>query len=620
MTRNRLPLYIFFSLLSLSAPVLAQTEDEILEQADVEELTEEAYSRIMERLADSHAGGRHSLVVRYDQCLNRREGYRHVTQSRRDQSKAYLGDPSHQTIRYNYRQDAASGTNWRAGLVLDKGAGERWSYKPPFADSFSLYAAFSKGSGWLRQGLVGRYRLRMGSGLLCNQQFSLGKNIYAATFFNRSAYLSPHTSAFEDGFMQGAALRLRLGKHWEVIPFVSLRQLDGSLTGDTLTSWTTDGNHRTQKEVNKRNNAWMTNAGISARWMDEWYEVSVNMLYTQFDKTFYRPICTYNKHYFRGHKLLQSSVDYEVRWLGFHLKGETAIDDSQGWATVNGLHRTVFDAWSIAAFYRQYSNSYRQLLASSISESSSMQGERGASLLLSGPLSAYWTLDIAAERFQFTKAQYGINQASEGYETTARIHYDKEEESTYKGKNGKEKASTQTLAFSLRYRLKAKYKNNTQTSTPNDLTPYYRHAVDARLNWNARTGLLLKTQMHVKVYRTGLKSQADTGLAISQTAGWRRTDFPLQAEIQGTWFKAEDYNCRIYLSEKSVLYGFGLPMLYGKGFRLSCCVVYKLNRHLALDAKYARTSYSGASTISSGLQQIRGSHQDNLWVQLRVSL
>ncbi len=605
MTKNRLPLYVFFSLLSLSAPVLAQTEDEILEQADVDALTEEAYTRLMERLADSLPGSRHSLVLRYDQCLNRREGYRDATQSRREQSKAYLGDPMHHTIRYDYRQNAASGAGWRAGLVLDKGAGERWSCKPPFADSFSLYAAFSQESGWLRQGLVGRYRLRMGSGLLCNQQFSLGKNIYAAAFFDRSACLSPHTSAVDVGFMQGAALRLRLGRHCEVVPFVSLRQIDGTLTGDTLTSWTTDGNHRTQQEAGKRNNARMTHTGITARWMDEWCEVSVNLLYSRFDKLFYRPLRTYNEHCFRGHKLLQGSVDYEFRWLGFHLKGETAVDDGGGWATVNGLHRTVFDTWSVAAFYRQYSDRYRQLLAGSISESSSMQGERGASLLLSGPLSAHWALDIAAERFQFTKAQYGINRASEGYETTARIHYDKEEAGT---------------SFSLRYRLKAKYRNNTLTSAPDDLTPYFRHAVNARLNWNARTGLLLKTQLHARAYQTGGKGKADTGLAVSQTAGWRRSDSPLQAEIQGTWFRADSYTCRIYLSEKSVLYGFGLPMLYGRGFRLSCSAVYRLNRHLTLDAKYARTSYSAVSAIGTGLQQIRGSHQDNLWVQLRVSL
>ena len=61
-------------------------------------------------------------------------------------------------------------------------------------------------------------------------------------------------------------------------------------------------------------------------------------------------------------------------------------------------------------------------------------------------------------------------------------------------------------------------------------------------------------------------------------------------------------------------YGFGIPMLYGEGSRLSLVAAWRIGHNLNLEAKYARMNYVGAQSISSGLQRIMGHHQDNVWL------
>ena len=606
----RVFLSIIAFLLTVVPPVLAQEADEILSLSDVDELSEAAWLRLLEAEAQQQLSGRHNVIVRYDQCLNRRAGFRNRSTSRTAQSKAYLGDPCHETVRYNYKGKSRGRHLWQAGLVLDKDAGEEWSCKPPFADSFSAYAAYENRTGLLRQVLLGHYRIKTGCGLLCNQQFSLGKNLTSAGFFQHVKGLTAHSSASEDNFMQGAAVHLRLNERWALIPFVSARQIDGTLKNDTLTSWITDGYHRTRNEVAKRRNAWLSHAGLTVRRHGEWYAVSANVLYSHLDKTYQRALLTYNTNCFRGHQLLQGSADYEARWTYFHMKGETAIDDRGGWATVNALRYSFLDAWNLTVLYRQYSKRYRQLLGSSVSESSAMQGERGEMLLLEGPLSRLWDLQLTADFFQFSQAQYDIWQPSEGYELTARVNY----------ASSHEYERPAPFSFSFRYRLKAKYRNNSLTDAATDLTPYYRHSFFAVCNRNTAAGLSLKTQLHGRLYSAQNTGGIQSGWALSQACGWKRAGFPLQAHVQGTWFRADNYDCRLYLSEKNILYGFGLPMLYGEGIRLTCTFICTIRKHLSIDAKYARTVYRHTSAISSGLQQISGNHQDNIWIQMRIVL
>lgn len=590
-------------------------QNELLEQIDVEEFSETQYARLLELMEglmmeqDTFSHIKNTLILRADRCLNRRAGFRNVTTSRQQDNKAYLGDPVHESVRYDL-QVRQGKEQWRTGLVMDKDAGERWRWKPPFSDSFSLYASYQKESGILRRAIVGHYRLQLGNGLLVNQQFTLGKNLLSNSFFRTGQEMSVHSSTTEDGYMQGAAVRLRMTDRLELMPFVSARQIDGTVSEDQLASWATDGYHRTQGENDKRHAAWLSNGGMRVKWKGEWFEIGANLLYSHFNKEYNRPLRTYNTRWFRGKDLLQTSFDYRLQWFGFDCRGEFAIDDKGGWATVDGIQHSLWDDWSATFLFRNYSKTYRQLLASTISESSAMQGETGLTLSAQGSLSRHWKMETYADWFRFSQPQYGIYQPSEGYEISGKLSWNK---------NASHRGDLIPMEGSLRYRIKAKFKNNTLTDAPNDLTPYYRQTLDGVFAVEPMPGLRLKTQIRSRIYSVQNIGGFSSGLAISQALIWQPEESRVKGEMQGAWFNADDYDCRLYLTERNILYGFSLPMLYGRGERLSLTGTCRINRRFTAEAKFVTTHYEKTTTIGSGLQSINGKWKNDLWLQLRAS-
>ncbi|MBQ0058209.1 MAG: hypothetical protein KBT20_11185 [Bacteroidales bacterium] len=545
--------------------IIAQVDD-VIERVDADDMNETQYLRYLEQAYNDTLLDSHMLVVQSN------------LSDKADQS--YLGDMFHHTIRYRCRLSNDSLRRvWNVGFVLDKDAGERFDSRAPFADSYSVYASFESTQGWLRQAMIGNYRVTMGLGLLCNQSFALGKNMATQSMMTGAKPFAVHSSASEDDYMLGAAMRIRLGRHVEVLPFVSARPIDGRLEHDTLMSWSTGGYHRTSSELSRRHTSWITNAGGSVRVFGEWYRVSANVLYTQLQHTYWRPLRAYNNNVFRGHDLLQFSLDYEALWMGMHLKGETAVDDRGGLSSVNAIQGNVFEDWSVTAIYRYYGDTYRQLLGNSIAESSAMQGETGVSVCVDGALTRNVGVSLSADWFHFSQPVYSIYQPSSGYELSAKFIF---------------KPSSSRSSFrqaSLSYRIKSKYRNNTLTATPtDDITPYYRHTINAHSTWQLPIGLTLKSQVRTRLYSAQNTGGVQMGYAASQAVGWHSASDKVRADVQATYFHTDDYDTRLYLSEKNLLYGFSIPMLYGEGERYSMVIHYRPVKRFTIETKYDITT------------------------------
>ena len=108
------------------------------------------------------------------------------------------------------------------------------------------------------------------------------------------------------------------------------------------------------------------------------------------------------------------------------------------------------------------------------------------------------------------------------------------------------------------------------------------------------------------------------GVMLSQEATWKYRWLQINANVG--WFHTDDYNSRIYLYEKSVLYDNTTTMYYGQGIRYALMARAELGKRFTLSAKMGVTNYFDRSTISSGLQQVDKSSMADLLVQLRVTL
>ena len=587
--------FTFFCLLSTSFSAFGQQDsisdwqEQVLSLIDADNFSEASYGRLMEMLGDlelNHSDSifpirlKQDLILSSNLCLNTREGFRNASAEKIQSNKAYRGDPWHHTVRYKMQY----GKTWSAGFVLDKDPGEPFRRGFPSFDSFNGFIAYSPSAVQSRRfriakAIAGNYRVRLGSGLILNQAFSLGKNVQTETFMMSGTAISPHASSDEYNRMLGAVADLRFGR-FSFIPFVSFRPLDAVVKDDTITSIPTDGYHRTLGEENKWHRASVANAGMHLSFSGLWYDIGGNIFYTCFSHTFYRPVRAYNIYYYRGKDLLQGSFDYHLRRFGFELRGETALDHDFNLASVNQVSHSLGEDWKAALSYRYFAPKYQSLYASSISEGSSAQGEQGATLAISGSPFPYWQLLLSADYFRFSNIQYGYDKPFSGVESRFLAQY-----------------TRQKWDVRLSYRLKSK-----QTMS---------HSLDATIACSIIDGLKLKTQLRAK-------ATSEFGYAIAQAINWSREGSPLAADIQGCWFDSPDYSTRLYLSEKNVLYGFAIPMLYGRGIRASATGSYKFGKSVVIELKYSLFHYLDRDCISSGLQMITGANQSNLWLQVRL--
>lgn len=67
---------------------------------------------------------------------------------------------------------------------------------------------------------------------------------------------------------------------------------------------------------------------------------------------------------------------------------------------------------------------------------------------------------------------------------------------------------------------------------------------------------------------------------------------PLTTELQGSYFHTDDYDSRIYIYEKGLLYSFYTPsFLREKVFALAIHFRYDMNKHWTAIAKLGQTIF-----------------------------
>jgi plasmid replication initiation protein len=115
-------------------------------------------------------------------------------------------------------------------------------------------------------------------------------------------------------------------------------------------------------------------------------------------------------------------------------------------------------------------------------------------------------------------------------------------------------------------------------------------------------------------YRHQSSSQ---GILLAQSAGYRFHTIPLQLDMNIAWFCTDDYQSRISMYEKGLLYMFSIPSFYGKGIRYALLARYQFSNRLVIQAKYALTHYWDRNIIGTGYEQINDNQKGDLYLQMR---
>ena len=295
---------------------------------------------------------------------------------RKGDDDGYLGSPYKHSLKYTFTY----GQYVKAGILGSQDAGEPFFTKGNTLgyDFCSFYLQLRK-MGRLKNIVVGRYKAKFGMGLVLNNDFMLGKIASLQQLGSTEYNVRAHSSRMESNYLQGAAATTNVARGLDVTAFVSYRYIDATLNKDsTIATILDDGYHRTQTEMDKKNNSSVTMGGMNINYRHGRFHVGATGIFSHLSRDIHpNTSAIYRMYYAAGNNLWNVSLNYGLVSKKLQLSGETATGDCGALATINTLSYRATGDLDLCALQRFYSKKYYSLYSESFSEGGRVQDESG---------------------------------------------------------------------------------------------------------------------------------------------------------------------------------------------------------------------------------------------------
>lgn len=554
--------------------------------------------------------GKHEIVLRYQQVLEKQQGYEPIEDSLLEQSpnSRYLGSPQKYYARYRFSY--SNKVSW--GLTMEKDAGEEF-FKGSMKQGFDFYSGhiFVRNLGVVKAAGIGDFQAQFGQGLVFWSGLAFGKSSDGVSIKRNAQGLKPYTSVDENRFLRGGGFTLQF-KKFEVTAFGSYKLLDGNISSsnDTLSeqeesvsSIFSSGFHRTPGELQDRQSVTEAVYGGNVSYKGRKLSIGVTAVGYQFSKPIQRSDDLYNIYEFSGKQNSNFGLDYSYIFRNFHFFGEFAMSQNTGFATTHGLLMTVDPRVTITAMVRYLQPKYQALYANAVTENSRMNNETGYYLGFSVNPFKKWYVRGYFDIFKFPWLRYQVNGPSFGYETIGQLIY------------------KPSKTFEVYFRFRQKNKQLTESASyseapirgiENELRNYYR----LNLSYSLTKEVKLRSRVEYVRYKRG-DQDVEQGFMMYQDIIYSPMSFPLSFNARLAYFDTESYNARIYVYENDVLYAYSFPAYYYRGMKAYLTLRYSIHKNIDAWFRIANLFYSNRDHVGSGLEQIDGKHRTDIKVQLR---
>ena len=511
---------------------------------------------------------------------------------RKGDDDGYLGSPYKHSLKYTF----SYGQYVKAGILGSQDAGEPFFTKGNTLgyDFYSFYLQLRK-MGRLKNLVVGRYKAKFGMGLVLNNDFMLGKIASLQQLGSTEYNVRAHSSRMESNYLQGAAATINVAHGLDVTAFVSYRYIDATLNKDsTIATILDDGYHRTQTEMDKKNNSSVTMGGMNLNYRYGGFHVGATGIFSHLSRDIHpNTSAIYRMYYAAGNNLWNVSLNYGFVSKKLQLSGETATGDCGALATINTLSYRATGDLDLCALQRFYSKKYYSLYSESFSEGGRVQDESGFYVGMNWHPSEKFRLLGYFDFAFFPWPKYQAAIASHAYDGFLQTTY----------KRGR-------WSVLARYRLKIREKDNEEkTALINRAEQRGRMAI-------GYDGGVWSTTTQADVVYVSYKEK-DFGWMVSESVSLRPLEW---LSIVGNigYFNTDSYEARIYAYEKGPLYTFNFPSFYGEGIRYSLFARADFSRKVMMIARIATTNYFDRNTIGTSYQKINHSSMTDLELQLRL--
>ena len=537
------------------------------------------------------------LLIRSDYTFQRKAGYAKVSEEEQSEhpNKYYLGEPYYLSFRYGYQY-----RDIQFGVIGKKDAGEAFWNEHYKGFNYYAFNLNIKNKGILESLHLGDYRLSFGQGLVMNTNFTMGKTSDIRNIGLKNRGITRHISTNENSSFRGLAGKLNY-KNTQLYLFYSNRKHDANADSSFIYSFKTDGYNRVPNDILKRKTVQIDMGGAHIQWRNNSINLGLTAVFYSFGGKELNPTPQpYNLFYLRGKNHFNSGINYEYYDRKISFQGETSIDASGKFATINNLLINPVSSIDWILSYRNYARDYNAFYGKSFAESSSVQNESGFYTGIRFRPFQKCELSAYIDYFKFPWLKYGVNSPSSGTDGLIQLLY------KYNSR----------IQMSLRYKYKEKYQNQIQEDARRtEVNPYQQNRWRFQLEYKNEKGLGLKTQADYNNYTSSSNSTA--GWSLTQTVSFLKPESNFQFDGALAYFHAGNWNNRISIYEKNILYAFSFPSYYGEGFRIYSVIKWKFSSSLTFYCKLASTQYFDRETISSGLEEIQGKNKTDIFGLIR---
>lgn len=545
--------------------------------------------------------GDHNLLFRISEVPETSVGFDKTTSGTK-----YLGGKEKIFLRYRYQYKNLL----QYGFAADKDAGEQF-FKGAQKYGFDFYSfhLFARNVGKIKAIALGDFTVNMGQGLIQWQSLAFKKSADVMAIKRQSPILRPYNSSGEFYFHRGIGITVQQ-KNIEATVFASIRKISANFVADTvnhedfISSILNSGYHRTQSEIDDRNNLQQLAFGGNVNFHKDNWHIGINEVYYNFSLPVQKRDEPYNKYAISGKSWNNVSVEYSYTLNNFHFFGEAAADKNLSKAFLNGLLISLDPKVDLSILHRSICKQYLAVYGNAFTENTYPTNENGFYAGISIRPIAGWQLNMYADLYKFPWLKYLVDAPSSGKDFLAELTYTPDKQ----------------IEIYTRFRSETKQSNQTDNTTvTNYLVAIPKQSWRTQINYKVSKSIELRNRLELLWWNKN-SSNAETGFLNYFDVLYHPLLRSYSGNVRFQYFETDGYDSRIYAYENDVLYSYSIPSFYNKGWRYYINFSCDIKKNLSVWFRWAQTIYSDKKIIGSGLDEILGNKKSEIKLQIIWSL
>ncbi len=552
------------------------------------------------------------FILRYQSVLEEKVGYTPAdTLSNGRLTSRYAGDPSRLFARYQYAKNGY----YSLGFTIEKDPGEKITWDPAtkrYGMDYYSFHLMLENVGVIRRVIIGDFSMDFGQGLVFASGIRYGKGAEPITTIRRNNLgLRPYRSAYESKDYSGLAVSSGFGKI-DLTMFVSDVKRDSRISTfqndamesiQFISSINHVGLHRTPTEIQSKHSLSDKSVGANLNFhlINKRLNVGFNSVFNRYSLPVFQDETKYKAFRFRGRENINSSLYVNYYFKNGHLFSEFAMSKSGGMAHATGVIFSLSSMLQTSLHFRSYDPDYHTFNGNAFGENTSTGNEKGIYWgIRLNPISRL-IITTYLDYFHFPWLKYRVDAPSGGIDFMVNAQY----------------FLNDRARLSVRFREKEYEMNHTVAGSP--ITAIEKKKITRFLfeleneiddNWS------LKSSIHTNTSSFGAVN--GDGFLIAQDLLYKSKKWSIA--VRFSIFDTDNYDSRVFIYERDMLYVFAVPSFYNSGLRYYLNARYNISRRMSCWLKFAQTSYSNIEAIGSGLERINGNKRSNVGVQLRIRL